>query len=403
MPQAPAAHQIPANDSNDSDERASTPDAASKCPHQRLGGCMALASDTPVPTPTGWSVLSRLRPGSRVLDPDGEPCTVTAVCPRARQDVFRIVFDDDFSLMAGARQPWVTLTHSRRFRMHTKRLKLSNWASMLMPQFTEDIRSCLVHKRGFMLRESMHSIPLALPLRLPERSLRIDPYLLGLWLGDGTSTAAAITSHADDEPHYRSRAEAAGERWRARKGHGDVLTCVLTRGPVPLFWTRLNRMGLARNKHVPMEYLRSGENQRLALLQGLMDSDGYIDDVGGKAEFTSTSERLARATLELLLTLGQKPTLGRGDATLDGRIIGDKWRVHFSPTLMAVSLPRKVERLAPFLETRKAPALSRLDQRYIRSVEPEGTADTSCLEVDSDSGLFLSGTHLVPVSGRVRV
>ena len=248
----------------------------------------------------------------------------------------------------------------------------------------------------------MHSIPLALPLRLPERSLSVDPYLLGLWLGDGTSSSAAITCHADDEPHYRSRAEAAGERWRIQKNCGDILTCVLTRGPVPLFWTRLKEMGLVRNKHVPMEYLRSDQQQRLALLQGLMDSDGYIDDVRGSAEFTSTSERLARATLELLLTLGQKPTLGRGNATLNGRIIGDKWRVHFSPTLMVVSLQRKVERLAPFLDARKAPALSRLDQRYIRSVEPEGTADTSCLEVDSVSGLFLSGTHLVPVSGRVR-
>ena len=363
---------------------------------------MALASDTPVPTPTGWSTLDRLRPGDRVFDHEGEPCTVTAVCPRAEQDVFRIVFDDHFSLIAGAGQPWVTLTHSRRFRMHIKRLQLSNWASMLMPLSTEDIRSRPVHKRGLFLRESMHSIPLVLPLRLPERSLRIDPYLLGLWLGDGTSRRAAITCHADDEPHYRIQAEAAGEIWRTQKELGDALLCVLTRGPEPLFWTRLKEMGLLRNKHIPKQYLRSGQSQRLALLQGLMDSDGYIDHVTGRAEFTSTSEPLARATLELLLTLGQKPTLGRGDATLYGRIIGDKWRVHFSPTLMAVSLPRKAERLAPFLAARKRAALSRLAQRYIRSVEPGGTAETSCLEVDSVSGLFLLGTHMVPVPGRVR-
>ena len=134
-----------------------------------------------------------------------------------------------------------------------------------------------------------------------------------------------------------------------------------------------------------------------------MDSDGYINDVSGGAEFTSTSERLARATLELLLTLGQKATLVRGSATLNGRTIGDKWRVHFSPTVMAVSLPRKAEKLTPFLEARKDAALSRLAQRYIRSVEPVGTAETSCLEVDSVSGLFLSGTHMVPVPGRLRM
>ena len=87
---------------------------------------------------------------------------------------------------------------------------------------------------------------------------------------------------------------------------------------------------------------------------------------------------------------------------LNGRRIGDKWRVRFSPTVMAVSLPRKVERLAPFLEARKDAALSRLAQRYIRSVEPAGTAETSCLEVDSVSGLLLCGAHMVPVPGRLR-
>ena len=363
---------------------------------------MALASDTPVPTLTGWSTLDCLRPGDRVLDQEGEPCNVTAVCPSAKQDVFRIIFGDDFSLVAGAGQPWVTLTRSRRLKVHKEELQLSHWASMLMPLSTEDIRSCPLHKRGLMLPLSMHSIPLALSLKLPERPLRIDPYMLGLWLGDGTSRRAAITCHVDDEPHYRIQAEAAGEIWRTQKELGDALFCVLTRGPVPLFWTRLKQMGLLRNKHIPKEYLRSGESQRLALLQGLMDSDGYIDDVNGRAEFTSTSKRLAKATLELLLTLGQKPTLVRSNAKLNGRIIGDKWRIHFSPTVMAVSLPRKAERLAPFLAARKRTALSRLAQRYICSVEPGGTAETSCLEVDSVSGLFLSGTHMVPVSGRLR-
>ena len=208
MTQAPPAHQAP----HDKDDWAPTPDAAATCPHRESGRCMALASGIPVPTPTGWRTLGRLGPGDRVFDHEGEPCNVTAVCPSTKQDVFHIVFDDDFSLVAGAGQPWVTLTHRRRFRVHKRQTQPDHWASMLMPLATEDIRSCPKHERGLMLRESMHSVPLALPLKLPERPLRIHPYLLGLWLGDGTSTAAAITCHSDDEPHYRSRAEAAGER-----------------------------------------------------------------------------------------------------------------------------------------------------------------------------------------------
>ena len=57
----------------------------------------------------------------------------------------------------------------------------------------------------------MHSVPVARPLRLPDADLPIDPYILGLWLGDGSSTAPNITCHRDDEHYYRERAIAAGE------------------------------------------------------------------------------------------------------------------------------------------------------------------------------------------------
>ena len=131
----------------------------------------------------------------------------------------------------------------------------------------------------------MHSVPLALPLQLPERPLEIDPYLLGLWLGDGNSREPAITCHIDDEPHYRMRADAAGERWRIRSSSKNVRTCALSRGRIPLSRTRLNALNLLRNKHVPQKYLRSAGPQRLALLQGLMDSDGTIDHRNGVAEY----------------------------------------------------------------------------------------------------------------------
>ena len=239
---------------------------------------------------------------------------------------------------------------------------------------------------------------------LRARSLPIDPYLLGLWLGDGTSGEAAITCHSEDEQHYRKRALAAGERWRIRSQKGNVLTCALTKGPEPLFLKRLASMDLRKNKHLPMQYLRAGDEQRLALLQGLMDSDGYIDGRSGVAEFTSILEVLARGTMELLLTLGQKPSIARGDARLHGRWVSDKWRITYSPSIMAVSLPRKVETLERFLEQRTDPALSRLVQRYIRAVRPLGrVSTTSCVEVDSESGLFLAGRRMIPVSGHRRL
>ena len=226
----------------------------------------------------------------------------------------------------------------------------------------------MLHESGTLV-EAMHSVPLARPLQLPDRPLPIDPYLLGLWLGDGASAAPDITCHPDDEPHYRKRALAAGEQWRIRDSHGprkDILTCTMSHGPEPRFSDRLRDLGVKGNKHIPTLYLRSAYEQRLALLQGLMDFDGYIAD-RGVAEYTSISHQLARGVLELPLTLGQKAVLGKGVATLYGRVISDKWRVLFTPTIYVASLPRKSNRLTGFLERREGIALTRLMQWYVRA------------------------------------
>ena len=363
-------------------------------------GCMSLASATRVPIPEGWVPLGDIQPGQEVFDPFGNPCKVTAVCRPVEQEVFRIIFHDGAHLLAGSQQPWSTLTHALRFRIHVKRFQLQDWAARLMCANTEDIRNCPRHERGRLLRESMHSIPLPLTLNLPERHLPIHPYLLGLWLGDGSSGAAVITCHIKDEDHYRARASAAGERWRIMRDVNNVLSCSLARGPKPLFSERLRELNVFKNKHVPLIYLRSGETQRLDLIQGLMDSDGYINHITGGAEFTSTSQTLAKGVRELLLTLGQKPTLSKEKATLYGVFISYKWRVHFTPTIMAVSLPRKAQGLTKFLEARSARRLTRLNQRYIRDVKPMGVRPTICLAVDSHSGMFLAGEHMVPVQSR---
>ena len=369
------------------------------------GQFMALADNTPIPTPQGWTDLGDIAIGQQVFDNRGRPLIVTGVQRHGEQPVYRTELDDGSFLLAGAGNPWQTLTHFARSKIHKGTRQLGNVELSLLPFTTEDLRRSPVYWFSYS-SESMHSIPLAWPLQLPERDLSIAPYLLGLWLGDGDSKSASITCHRDDEPHYRERARAAGENWRvaAQQGKkGNILRCVLSGEPPPWpsgeprarFLTRLGELGVKGEKAVPPEYLRASLEQRLALLQGLMDSDGTIGEQG-RAEYTSKSERLARGVLELALSLGQKATLRRGDAKLYGRRISDKWRVFFGPTLNVVSLPRKADRLREFLEMRRATPLSRLAQRYIREVVPAGMAATSGISVDS-SLLVLAGRQMVPV------
>src|SRR5690606_30976253 len=101
-----------------------------------------------------------------------------------------------------------------------------------------------------------------------------------LWLGDGTSSSGAITTADSEIVEALKVAGFEPTKRSARYTWG-------TRGLEPL----LRRAGLLRNKHIPAAYLRASVEQRLALLQGLMDTDGTCCR-SGACEFTTTSPAL---------------------------------------------------------------------------------------------------------------
>ena len=268
-----------------------------------------------------------------MFDQAGHPCTVVAVCHRQPEPLFHVTFEDKSYLVAGGQQPLVTASHSLRHKTHKGNFAIRDWAWDFAPPTTLDVREFLIYQRE-SLAEAMHSVPLAMPLILPDQDPLIDPYLLGLWPGDGSSGGPVITCHRDDEGHYRQRALEAGENWRIINDRNGVLTCSLAHGPHRLLVTRLRELGVLNDKHIPAVYLRASTDQRLELMRGLMDSDGCVDPMAGQAEYTYISESLSRGVLELALTLGQKATRKKGEAKLNGVRTSDKWRVTFTPTLL---------------------------------------------------------------------
>ena len=349
-----------------------------------MGTGKDLDDRTPIPTPEGWTGMGDLRPGQTVFDEAGNPCTVTAVYPQGERPAYEVKFDDGTVITAGEEHLWVTLTHSHRAKIHECPRR---WASNITPITTREITESLRHQRGD-IEEPMHSIPLAEPLNLPDRDLPIDPYILGIWLGNGPSAEAAATCHEDEEPHYQEAALAAGEPWSIRNQSGSALTCNTAGSPRPQLVSSLRDMEIHQNQRIPARYLRASAAQRARLLQGLMDTGGYTAPRGGQAEYTTTSEKLAQGVLELVISLGQKATITQGEPALNGRRIPSKWTVIFYPTAQVASLPRKMERM----ET----ALAQTGQRYIQDVRPAGTRKTTCITVNSPSGLFLAGREMVP-------
>ena len=325
---------------------------------RRGGKCLAV--DTPVPTPDGWTTMGEVRVGDTLFDERGQPCRVIwAGEPLLGKPCYAVCFSDGHRIIADAEHLW--WVDSRQQRRTDRNRQRKPPVLRTTQELAEDTTT-----------HNHWGVPCARPIQLDEAPLPIHPYVLGVWLGDGLSTEKVGTTVFSNDPEIMARIEWCGydvTRLTRQFGYG-----------VLGIRKDLRALELFDNKHVPPLYLRGSETQRLALLHGLMDTDGTVD-ARGKCEFTTTRQCLAEGVVELLESLGQKARVTMGRATLYGKDCGPKYRVHFTPTIIAFTLPRKVERQDLGGHFR--------ERRYITSVTPVPSVPVRCIEVDAPSHLFL--------------
>jgi phage terminase large subunit-like protein len=152
----------------------------------------------------------------------------------------------------------------------------------------------------------------------------------------------------------------------------------------------LEQTGTLSHKHIPHGYLWAGTEQRALLLAGLLDSDGYAE--GSKVEFCTTDLTLAEGVLHLARSLGQKPRLYKGRATLSGVDHGPKFRVVWQPTVNPFLLPRKRSKV----RVNEGGQALRNHHRMIISAEPITPGPMRCITVDSPNSMFLVGEAMIP-------
>lgn len=256
----------------------------------------ALALDTPVPTPNGWSTMGELSPGDVVFGADGKPCRVVAVSPVYEDhDCYRVGFSNGESVIADAGHRWLTTARVDR----PGRRKEGNAATRTRVRTTREIAETL--RYGSRL-DTNHSVSMPSPLGGPDLELPVAPYTLGAWLGDGHSACARITCVPEDA-EILDGIRADGWPVREKYSTGSkASTFVLSDGDrrraarVQSLAAKLRQLGVLGNKHVPASYLRASLSQRLALLQGLMDTDGTVSKNGRVISYSGTSERLVLAS-----------------------------------------------------------------------------------------------------------
>ncbi len=333
------------------------------------GRAKALALDTPLPTPTGWTTMGEVQPGDALFDETGTPTTVLGVSEvYTDHDCYEVEFSDGERIVADAGHLWTVEELRRDYR-----------------QVTVDTAYLAEHRTTRADGACNFRLQMPGPLKdLPTADLPIDPYVLGVWLGDGNTANSGVCI---PDAEVADELRAAGYRVEHRASYGPYGYWVFGLN------SQLRALGVLGNKHVPQEYLRASTDQRLSLLQGLLDSDGTVSHEG-RAGFTSKRERLADAVVELLATFGIKSAKREFRTKLQGRDCGPGWSVDFWPVaeVPVFRLTRKAERQRP----RDPDARCRLaDTRRIVAVRPVETVPTRCIAVESPSRLFLAGRRMV--------
>ena len=326
----------------------------------------ALALDTPIATPSGWITMGDIRPGDDVLDEQGRPTRVVAISETWHdRPCYRVTFSDGSSLVADEQHEWLTQTRASRKSAQAAAVgynRTRNQRTFAQVRTTAEIARtlrCPTQDARFN-----HSIVNTRPLDLPDADLPIAPYVLGVWLGDGTSAAAHFTS-ADPEIAMFIEAEGLD---------------------VPSLGNLLN------NKHIPRAYLRASEEQRRALLAGLLDTDGTITS-SGNVQLTTTARRLADEAYELIVSLGYRCSISTKRVRGRTEASSTAYNLNFTTLDEVFRLPRKVllhkERMA-------GKSSARIGNRFVTSVEPVPSVPVRCIQVASDSHLFLAGRAMVP-------
>jgi len=333
-------------------------------------------------TPTGYKLMGEIRIGDQVVNPDGGYANVIGVFPQGIMDIYRVTFSDGSFTDCTAEHLWKVRSPLRKWKGRPAYIK----------PLSQIMTEPLMHSTTGNYQVF---IPMTKPVEFQKRLLLIHPYVLGALLGDGHMKSANITS-ADQEILDEVK----------RLSHPNIVLKHCDRYTWKLVSTSRNgqnhiRLSLrdlqlddktANNKFIPKQYLYSCIEDRISLLQGLLDTDGYVDNKA-RVEFVTISEQLAQDMKELVQSLGgtvhirtKIPTYMYKGEKRTGRIAH---RIY-------IKLPSHI---MPFRLSRKANAYRPQGKyephRSIVKIEHVGQDYAQCIMLDSENQLYVTDEYIV--------
>jgi hypothetical protein len=349
--------------------------------HQRIG---MIASKGPgklepcsneIYTPKGKIRFGDLKPGDYVFSEYGSATKVTQIHPQGIKDIYEVTFDDGSKAHCGLEHLW-------KVRGITEKRK-GTWAVLTLRE--------LIDKGISKMQGSQKYYPWQIPSQgaaeFSKKELPIDPYVLGVWIGDGTrllDTYSKPDIYVEDEINrrgYKTRRYDRGAKC-------DQIRIIGVK-------ENLKLLGLLHKycyeKHIPEIYKTASVEQRMDLLRGLMDTDGTIDtrsDRGSTCEYNTTSSQLAKDTMWLIRSLGGKCSVVTREPKFEGRTYRTDYRVRVTTPFNPFSLPRKAQHW-------KKPSQDRYLMRTIKDVKLIGREEAMCITVECPNHCYLTNDFIV--------
>jgi len=339
-----------------------------------MGLGKSLPLDARVLTPAGWTTMGEIRLGDEVIGSSGKPTKVTGVYPQGDLEIFRVTFSDGATVECCDQHLWAVNTPVRKRRGNP-------WQVKPLSEIRADLHDAAGNRK--------HYIPMVSPVEFDEKALPIDPYILGVLLGDGGIKSHCVRISSVDEQILDHVRAALPESLSLRHVTNCDYAISSERAGAPNEIRRaLADMGLAGlgsdDKFVPNEYLVSSVRQRVSLLQGLMDTDGFISKTG-TVQFSSNSRKLSDHVSEIVMSLG-------GCARRSSKVSASGKDHHF----VTISMPNGI---CPFRLQRKVDRhedrVKYHPARGFASVEAVGVKAAQCIRVAADDHLFVTDDYIL--------
>lgn len=334
-----------------------------------------------VRTTDGWVNIEDIIIGCKVVTPMNKVATVVDKFYSEYEPIYKITLQDGRVVKASGNHLWKTVDRNNRVRLLT----------------TENIIGDSYFKAGRLY------LPLTKPIGNDDIDLPIDPYLLGILLGDGCIITSVGVSTADIEvvsklenilPDNCKITKIPNNKYDYR-----IISSTPGKNELKDELAKLKLLGLkSHEKFIPKEYLLASLSQKLQLIQGLLDSDGTVDKTGNKIEYFSTSKKLAEDFQYLMFSLGaQCPIRLKTNIkyTHNGEVRDGKDCYIVSPQRLPLVIKTELFSLTRKRDLIKAGQYDNSNKVKINKVELIGYEECWCISLDDEENLYLTDNYVV--------